>query len=67
MKYYDMSEAVRDAEETLNQANRQMDSLAKLMKGKLRLVSNSWQGSETLKSLKRELSQFNASTGEWKS
>ena len=67
MKYQEMADAIRDAEETINQANRQMTSLAKLMKGRLRTVSNSWQGAETLKALKRELSQFNASTGEWKS
>lgn len=66
MNYHDMEAAVRDAEETLKQANRQMTSLAKMMTGRLRLVSTSYQGTEALKSLKRELSQFNASTGEWK-
>jgi len=67
MNYFDMQQAVRDAEKTLEQANRQMAALAKLMQGRLRTVSNDWQGKDILRELKRELSQFNASTGEWKS
>ena len=66
MNYFEMREAVKDAEETIENSNRQMASLADLLQGRLRIVSNAYNGDDLLANLKRELSQFNAKTGTWK-
>lgn len=66
MLFEEMQRAVYDAERTIRKANNQSLRLAQMLKGKLRLVSQEHNGDEALRDLKRELSQFNASTGKWK-
>ena len=58
----EMAESIRDAEKTLRRADSEAQRMASLCVGRLRHV-----GKWTLQRLKRELSQFNAHTGEWKS
>lgn len=62
--YDDMHAAVRLAEHTLKAADKEATAMAKLLIGRLRKVED-WNHS-TLKSLKKELDQFNARTGQWK-
>jgi len=62
MRLTQMNEAIEEAKQTLENARLVTNSLAKLLKGKLRQV-NEWD----LKELKKELSAFNSKTGEWNS
>jgi hypothetical protein len=61
MDIFEMRQAVHGAEEQLKNADRIAYNLATLLIGRLRRVD-----SYTLKMLKRELHQFNASAGRWK-
>lgn len=67
MNYQDFKEAVDDAEQTMNRADRMAKTSARLLIGRLRRVSDGWQGEDTLIALKKELSQYNATKREWKS
>lgn len=67
MKYNEMRDAVEDARRTQKAFNEQIHSIGSLLCGNLRNVSRTYGGKETLAKLKKELTQFNANTGEWKS
>ena len=62
MNWIEVAKSIREAEETLKAADDNATQMARILKGRLRKVWNS----ETLASLKKELSQFNAHTGKWK-
>jgi len=61
MNYQEALSAIKDAENTLNNANEIVRKTGKLMIGRLRQMSP-----YDLVRLKRELQQFNANTKEWK-
>ena len=61
-RFDEMRAAVEEAKDTLRAADGVADSLASLLCGRLRHVKP-W----LLRALKRELAEFNAATGEWKS
>lgn len=65
MNYDEMSAAVKDAERTMRLADIATDSLVQLVVGRLRKVT-SWRGHDALKSLKKELRDYNMGTGKWK-
>lgn len=56
-----MRQAINDAKEVNRAADSMANSMATILEGRLKHVS-SW----TLKSLKRELRDFNIHTGHWK-
>lgn len=58
----DLSQALRHAADTMEEADRQSNWLARLLVGRLRKV-----GSYYLKQLKAELRDFDSRTGRWKS
>ena len=58
---YEMEKEIRVAKRTLDNAEEASDSMARILKGRLRKVSPS-----ALADLKKELSQFNAKTQTWK-
>lgn len=60
-KFDEMREAITDAEETLRAANSVAARMANLLIGRLRNASTS-----TLRKLKRELRDFDSTTGAWK-
>lgn len=66
MNYIEMQNAIDDAENTLRLADSATTKTAKMLVGRLRKVTDSYQGRKTLSKLKKELSQYNARTGEWK-
>lgn len=57
-----MRQALRDARETQRAADRVAEQCAEMVAGRLRKVSQ-----HELRKLKRELQDFNATTGQWKS
>ncbi len=59
----EMRAAVERAKDTLRAADNEAGAMAYLVLGRLRQVKNT----DTLKRLKRELQQFDAHTGMWKS
>ena len=59
---YEMEQAVREARETLSNADRVALSLARLLQGRLRKVDSKY----VLSQLKRELHDFNSVTGKWR-
>ena len=62
MSAYDiMRDAMIEAQTTMRAADSVADTMALLLKGRLRKVSR-----YHLKMLKKELSQFNAHKGKWK-
>jgi len=69
MNYHEMSEAINDARLTQRAFDSYIGDLAKLLVGNLRAVNRDdmWSSNQTLVSLKRELTQFNAATRTWKS
>ncbi len=67
MNFNEMYKSVEAARETQRQFEFQTNKVASLLVGNLRSVSRKYDGNEILKQLKKELSQFNAATGEWKS
>lgn len=61
-RFDEMYNAMRDAEQTIKAADVAAQKMAMILKGRLRKC-DPW----VLADLKRELAQFNARTGEWKS
>ena len=64
---------IEEVQQAVNEANRLQNAvdanslgMAKLLVGRLGSISRKWGGHETLCALKRELSNYNATTGEWK-
>jgi len=62
MNFNEMIESIEDAEHTLRCADALTNKIAKLLIGRLRKVT----GYNILRSLKRELKNYNAHSGEWK-
>lgn len=60
--YNTMQQAVSEARQTMDAADYIANSMADILQGRLRKVSRG-----KLRSLKKELTEFNAHTGEWKS
>jgi len=68
LNYGIMISALGEAERANNLADQQSIQLAKLLLGRLRSVGlHSYAGTNLLRKLKKELSEFNANTGMWKS
>lgn len=69
MNYLELQEAVEDARRTNARFESQIKSLSELLCGHLRAVNKDhmWQSTNTLRKLKKELTEFNAITGQWKS
>ena len=65
-KWHEMKAAVQEAEHTFRAADSISKDMAELLIGRLRKVSNSYVGNDALCKLKRELRDFNMTTGEWK-
>lgn len=61
MNWFEVDAAISEARRTLNAADNHAQSMAKLLKGRLRHVS-----CRTLADLKKELRDFNSHTGKWK-
>jgi hypothetical protein len=64
MNYNEMHQAIAHAEQTLRLADSQTEKMIIFLVGRLR-KAKSYQGVDNLKKLKKELSQFNATTGKW--
>jgi hypothetical protein len=63
----EVTAAVNDAERAIRQANIRVEQMTFLVRGRLRYIDvNRWSNRELLADLKRELSQYNATTGQWK-
>lgn len=62
MQLSEMKKALLEAEMTLKRADNTAHQLADMLSGRLRTVNSSY----LLRKLKKELSSFNAKTGEWK-
>jgi hypothetical protein len=60
-RFDEMRVALREAEATLEAANNVSRQMASMLQGRMRYAD-----SEVLKRLKRELRNFNMTTGEWK-
>lgn len=67
----EVREAVENAEATINAVDANAYEMARLLRGRLRSVTkhnpHSWGGVGIIKALKRELQDFDATTGRWKS
>lgn len=69
-----VKDIVSDAKETMDAAEVLTAEMAELLVGNLRHVSNNnpkhrqlhWRRVDVLRALKRELNNFNSTTGEWK-
>ena len=61
MNFTEMDEAIKEAESTIKRAEYYRERMLRFLLGRLRTLSP-----HQLKQLKKELTQFNASTGEWK-
>jgi len=57
-----MEQGITEAQAVVRQADRVASRLARLLKGRLRKVDDTW----TLAELKRELRDFNIHTRTWK-
>ena len=62
MNFQDMYSAIRDAENVLQNADEHSTRIARLLVGRLRKVNSR----DVLKSLKKELDQLDARSGQWK-
>jgi len=62
MNIFAVREAIRDAKYKMELMDRTADALAELLRGHLRHVDRG----DLLISLKRELRDFNITTGQWK-
>lgn len=58
----EMRHAIADATNTLRAADSVAEDMAYLLKGRMRQVDNKY----TLRALKRELRDFDSTTGTWK-
>lgn len=64
--FYEVNKAVQEAERLERAVNENARDMAALLVGRLRGVSrNSYPGVKTLCALKRELRDFNMTTGRW--
>jgi len=63
MTYNEMKDAVAEAEATLRKADSCATEIARILAGRLHRVQSDW----VLKSLKKELKDYNIHTGCWKS
>lgn len=63
MSYSEALEARRDADETVRNTDRMLRQTAALLSGRLKSSKVSWS---VLCDLKRELSNYNMHTGEWR-
>ena len=69
-----MRDAVKEAETTMRAADRMAVDMAAMLVGRLQAVNNKsyhpsisdWQRTDILRALKRELKNFDATTGKWK-
>ena len=61
LKFYEIAEGIKDAEETIRAYQQQVSIMADLLSGHLRHVYP-WK----LAFLKSQLTKFNSRTGEWK-
>lgn len=66
MYLYDVKKAVEEARQTQYAVDEQTATMASLIKGRLRTLPDNYQTRELLAALKRELSQYNARSGTWK-
>ena len=66
MNYTELLNAVEDAERSRSLFIGQSVRLAALLKGNLRNIGKTYQGQNILRALKKELSEFDSRTGEWK-
>ena len=66
MNFQQMNAAVDEAKQTLKTADYAVTDMSKMLVGRLRKVENNYQGAKALAALKKELSQYNVRTGEWK-
>lgn len=71
MKYNEMIKALDEARKTQELAKNQMTNMASLLCGNLRMVKGfsdyKWErDSKILAQLKRELRDYNISTGKWR-
>lgn len=62
MTLSDMERAIDEAKADLDRADMQATRMARMLLGRLRKVESTY----ALGRLKRELSQYNAHTGQWK-
>ena len=62
MNYAEMDAAIREAEALIRRAETYKSKMARFITGRLRGID-----ADILKLLKRELQDFNAQTGTWKS
>lgn len=68
MKSEEMIKAIKEADQTLINAEKVAYDLAMCLRSRLRNVNKRWwSGSEVLKDLKAELKDFDARSGSWKS
>lgn len=67
MNIFDVQDALTEAERVLDAARRQVDGLVSVLGGRLRFSSNTWRSTQNLAKLKRELRDFNITTGKWRS
>ncbi|TKA90363.1 hypothetical protein [Halopseudomonas bauzanensis] len=63
ISFTQMSEAVEQAHDTIRRADAVAGKMARILKGRLRTANVS---NDVLRSLKKELKDFNMHTGEWK-
>lgn len=66
MNWDEFNEAVNDAEKTLRYADMAAEKAGKMLIGRLRSLPKTRSNHKTLCYLKRELKNFNMSTGQWK-
>ena len=65
-KYDVFKEAVDEADHTMRMVDSLADRLAQMLVGRLRKIGSGRYPNSTLCSLKKELSQYNMTTGQWK-
>lgn len=67
LSYDEARAAMRDAQSTMKAADEVAGDIASILIGRLRCVNKSgYGGTSTLRSLKRELRDFDMTTGRWK-
>ncbi len=65
MRTSEMYAEINEARTTLHNADRVSESLLPLLVGRLRKTGTEWNTTEALRALKRELRDFNMTTGTW--
>lgn len=64
MNFIDMQSSVDEAKTTLRHADALTEKIATMLLGRMRTMK-SWSQTEVLKSLKKELRDFNSHTRKW--